>query len=268
MQEPCNSITENNKFLPEEEERDLPDEADNEEQYPHGDSSKLPHGRVKYEYPVTQNTSDLIYSKAGESVFLPMTNIPLQIRGSFKNMIDDCLNELNIDFTLNNMQMSALHSILNSQDTIVISPCGTGKLLVFYLAVALLKKAKNCPNGVGWILQPLVSISEDKRKHNPVLPVVFVTKSGDFKTSDEIESSEPIEKIKEGHCPCIFISAEALLSPTGRSLMKDLRSRTVLACTDEVHLFLDDHWGNKDFRLEMSRAPMILSSQMRNDKGS
>ena len=86
---------------------------------------------------------------------------------------------------------------------------------MYFLAVALLRKIRGQPKGVGWILEPLVSISAEKRNKNPPLPVVFVNKLGDYKTSDDVEISQPIEKIKEGFFPCIFISAEALMTNTG-----------------------------------------------------
>ena len=116
-------------------------------------------------------------------------------------------------------------------------------------------------------MEPLVSISEEKRKKDPLLPVVFLNQSGDCKLSENIEVSKPIELVREGKVPCIFASAEALLSPIGQSLMRDLRKKSVLACVDEAHLFSTDQWGSDDFRVSMSRAPSILAAQIRDNKG-
>ena len=44
----------------------------------------------------------------------------------------------------------------------------------------------------------------------------------------------------------------------GCDLMRELRQKTLLACTDEVHLFTNDQWGRDDFRVKMSRAPGVL----------
>ena len=50
--------------------------------------------------------------------------------------------------------------------------------------------------------------------------------------------------------------------------MRELGPITVLASTDEAHLFMREQWGKEDFRVKMSRAPGVLASQMRINKGS
>ena len=161
-----------------------------------------------------------------------------------KVMIDECLSEINLDISLNEMQIQALSAIGESQDTFVIAPCGSGKSLVFFLSILLLRKIRNQPDGIGWSLEPLVSISEDKRSKQSPLLIVYITKGGQCKTSGEIEVSEPIESVKNGLFSCIFISAEALLSSTGVTWMKQLRKHSLVACTDEAHLFTTDQWGS------------------------
>ena len=90
---------------------------------------------------------------------------------------------------------------------------------------------------------------------------------GDCKFSEELSISVPMEDLENGDVPCIFISAEALLSPAGRDIMKKLRKKTLLVCTDEVHLFTQEQWGNEEFRVAMSRAPGVLASQIRMNSG-
>ena len=189
------------------------------------ESTHKPIFKGSYTFPINKEKADLIYTKAGENMNMSTSGIqiPYHVRDSMRIMIDECLSEMKLDISLNDMQVQALSAIGESQDTFVISPCGTGKSLVFFLSILLLRKIRNQPNGIGWILEPLVSISEDKRGKNPPLPIVYITKGGEYKTSENIEISEPIESVKLGSFPCIFISAEALLSSTGVGLMRQLR---------------------------------------------
>ena len=223
--------------------------------------------KVKYCYPISKQLSDKIYEFTGEKLKITEPRIPFVLSDRVKVIIEETVQELGLGFNLNDMQLRSVHAIATGQDLILISPCGTGKMLVFFLAVAVLRKIKNMPNGVGYILEPLVAISEDMRSHDPPLPVVVLDNLGVKKPSENDKSNVTIEEIVEGKYPCIFISAESVLSPEGRSLMRKLRKQTILVCTDEAHLFTNDQWGHQDFRQSMSQAPGVLAAQTRSNKG-
>ena len=93
----------------------------------------------KYSFSISRETANTIYNKSGEKKEFPGEKIPFTVRDSYKNIIDECAKELKLDFALNDMQYHSLYSIASSQDTLVFSPCGTGKLLVFFLGVAVLR---------------------------------------------------------------------------------------------------------------------------------
>ena len=141
---------------------------------------------------ISQKTSDDIYNRAGQ--IMPHSTkeikLPFKMTDSMRILIEECKTDLKVDFDLNEMQLRALYAIGNSQDTFVVSPCGTGKMLVFYLSILLLRKIRNQPDGVGWILEPLVSISEEKSKKTPPLPIVYINKGGQCKLSEQIEASD------------------------------------------------------------------------------
>ena len=80
------------------------------------------------------------------------------------------------------------------RDVFVNSPCGSGKMNIFFAGVLLLRKVKNMPKGLGIILEPLVAISEEKRKNNPPLPVMFLDRKGNGKISKNCNASEDFEK--------------------------------------------------------------------------
>ena len=111
----------------------------------------------------SKETANEIYSKAGQIMIMQGVKIPVSIRGPISVLIYECLQEFNISFKLNDMQLRAIHSIANFRDTFVISPCGTGKLLVYFLAVAILRKIGNQPNGIGqYIYRPHYLINNTK----------------------------------------------------------------------------------------------------------
>ena len=142
-------------LLPEPENRVITDEEDFEEIQ---EDLLIPSNKSSYDFPIKKTEADKIYLMAGEKIPMRREQLPINISDPITIMIDECVRELNISLELNDMQMRALLPVGHSQDTLVISPCGTGKSLVFYLSVALLRKMRNKKDGVGFILEPLVSI--------------------------------------------------------------------------------------------------------------
>ena len=163
---------------------------------------------------------------------------------------------MHLPYEFNDVQLEALHAIGNGRDVFVNSPCGSGKINIFFAGVLLLRKVKNMPKGVGIILEPLVAISEEKRKKNPPLPVMFLDKKGNCKVSENLNLSDDFASdVENGKIPCVFMSAEALLSSKGIQLMKRWRKNLVLGTIDEGQLYTVEQWGSSEFRVDMSRAP-------------
>ena len=87
-----------------------------------------------------------------------ITPKPHIISTSDEMMIMDAKSELRINFELDNFQVQAILSLFHEKNVILVSPCGSGKLLVFYMSVHLLRKKYKLPNRVGICLQPLNNI--------------------------------------------------------------------------------------------------------------
>ena len=73
--------------------------------------------------------------------------------------------EVNNDMTvfpsphaLSTEKEQSLVALQHGDNVVLVSPCGSGKLLVFYMAVKLLRLKFNLPNGIGVCLQPLNNI--------------------------------------------------------------------------------------------------------------
>ena len=211
--------------------------------------------------PISKAKAQEIYLKSGtliRSVKTTLNVFPQKqvFRKTIQILIDEVKADMKLSYDFNDVQMEALHAIGNGRDVFVNSPCGSGKMNIFFAGVLLLRKVKNMPKGVGIILEPLVAISEEKRKKNPPLPVMFLDRKGNIKVSKNLNFSKDFEKeVENGNIPCVFMSAEALLSPKGIQLLKRWRKNLVLGTIDEGQLYTVDQWGSSEFRVDMSRAP-------------
>ena len=74
------------------------------------------------------------------------------------------LEENPLDFDLEDFQKIAIHALGSLQNVVLISPTGSGKMLVALLSILVLQKVLNIPDGVGVGCQPLSSIMEEKLK--------------------------------------------------------------------------------------------------------
>lgn len=215
-----------------------------------------------YKFPISKQTSDKIYAKAGTSVhssdgIMIVEPYPVVFQPTITELIEEVRVEMKLPYEFNDIQLQALHAIGNLKDCIVNAPCGAGKMNIFFAGTLLLRKVKNMAQGIGVILEPLVAISEEKRKKNPPVAVCFIDMNGECNVSDGIVniSENMLDSILKGQIVSIFISAEALLSVRGIEMLKSWRHNLLLAAVDEAQLFGEDQWGSTKFRIDMSRAP-------------
>ena len=217
--------------------------------------------KKSYCYPISKANAYEIYQKSGNLVKSMKTALKVYpqkqiFNKSIQDLITEVKYELKLPYELNDVQLEALHAIGNGHDVLVNSPCGSGKMNIFYAGVLLLRKIKKMPKGVGIILEPLVAISEEKRKKNPPLPVMFMDMKGNCRASENINISEDLaQDVENGKIPCVFLSAEALLCPKGIKLLKRWRKNLVFGVIDEGQLYTTEQWGSPGFRVDMSRAP-------------
>ena len=218
--------------------------------------------RQSYGIPISQNTARAIYNMSGTVVNsvdgqLTVDPTPVVIKDDDSIIIEEVRNEMKVPYEFNDVQKNALHALLNGKNVVVNSPCGSGKLSIFTAGVLGLRKKRNNHKLFGIILEPLVAISEEKRKGNPPVSVAFIDLKGHSKVSDNTlnVTDDIVKDIEEGKIACVFMSAEAMLSQKGTTMVKSWRQNLVLGCTDEAQLYLDEQWGSPDFRGDMNRAP-------------
>ena len=75
-----------------------------------------------------------------------------------EQLISRAKSDLNINHDIDNFQVQAIISLINSKNVILIAPCGAGKSLVLDITIHLLRIKLDKPNGLAVCLQPLNSI--------------------------------------------------------------------------------------------------------------
>ena len=90
----------------------------------------------RFNYPISTSQADKIYDAVGttenertkNAMVVPSPHI---LRTSDKKLLLEAKTDLKINFELDYFQIQALLAIMNGHNAIIISPCGSGKLLIF-----------------------------------------------------------------------------------------------------------------------------------------
>ena len=169
---------------------------------------------------VSETTSKMLYDAAGCEEIEMNNTINILPSPEILTTTDELLilkgkKDLQINFDLDNFQVQALVSLLHGKNVVLIAPCGSGKLLVFHLAVYILREKFNLPNGVGLCLQPLNNILTEKTNSNPPLKTAYLTMTGDAVKEGNITVSHSLEEIVSGEIGCLLGHAESFLSNKG-----------------------------------------------------
>ena len=179
-----------------------------------------------FDYPISKSNADKIYDAVGKTenertnnaIVVPSPHI---LRTSDEKVIHEAKTDLNINFDLDYFQIQALLAIMNGHNAIVISPCGSGKLLIFYMGLYILGKRMGVKKGVGICLQPLNSILKEKTNSNPLLKTAFLTISGEGVTEENTALSHDLHELKSGNISCLLGHAESFLSPRGKTFSEE-----------------------------------------------
>ena len=190
-----------------------------------------------FEIGISEETANSLYCQAGteepevlnETVVLPT---PHMLTTTEEEMIRETAREISVAFLLDNFQVQSLVALLNNRNVVVIAPCGSGKLLIFQMAVNLLRKKHNLPNGVGICLQPLNNILFEKTNNNPPLKTAYLTLTGDAVKSENVHLSSSLEEILTGEIGCLLGHAESFVSSKGKY------AKVLLSMVTQISIFM------------------------------
>ena len=121
------------------------------------------------------------------------------------------------------MQEKAWAAIMSNMDVLLTAPCGSGKSLVYEVAIGLARQDN--PKQVLILCLPVNSVMEEKSKQ-PRAPTAYITMSGklviDSEEGDndsEVEvKDDMMEAIVRGDYHILMGHAESWLSPTGNTV--------------------------------------------------
>ena len=97
----------------------------------------------------------------------------------------------------------------------MVTPCGSGKSVIFDLGVNILRKKKGIENGIGICVEPLNNILSEKTFSNKNSSEAYLTMTGeDLKKGDAVLSAG-VEDIVSGDVRVLYGHPESFLSPKG-----------------------------------------------------
>ena len=119
------------------------------------------------------------------------------------------------------VQEKAWAAIMSNMDVLLTAPCGSGKSLVYEVAIGLVRQDN--PKQVLILCLPVISVMEDKSKE-PRAPTAYITVSGKLVSEEGDNDSEVevkddmMEAIVRGDYHILMGHAESWLSPTGNTV--------------------------------------------------
>ena len=85
--------------------------------------------------------------------------------------------KLNLPYSLKFHQKTAVHALYRGKDTVLVSPTGSGKTIITYMSLLMLRSLRGASNGVVIHLLPLNTIIEEKIATAP-LKSAYILMSG------------------------------------------------------------------------------------------
>ena len=171
----------------------------------------------------------------------------------------EVLFENPLNFELQDFQKVAIHVLGSGQNCILVSPTGSGKMLVVSLAILVLQKVHGLP-GVGIGTQPLNAIMQEKMRE-PCISTGIISMQGDIKHSEERDKvflSDQVGDFEAGKVKCVIGHAESWTSEVAQEILDILQEqgKIVLTFLDEAHIALTGHW--EGFRQQLRVVPGLL----------
>ena len=172
--------------------------------------------------PISEEAADFLYSQAGteftgpvEDSYVKVLPQPQIMMSSHEHMILEAKDALGIEFDLEHFQVQALLGLINHQNVIVSTPCGSGKSLIFQMGVILLRKIKGIEHGIGLCLEPLNNILCEKSSDSGFFKSAHLTMTGENLMEGNAVLSCPMDSIMDGSIMCIYGHPESFMSSKG-----------------------------------------------------
>ena len=134
---------------------------------------------------------------------------------SFESALECTLNDLELNFTLKNEQITALKSFILKRDVVGVLPTGYGKSVIYQLAPLVAKRMGISENPMVVIVSPLIALMEDQLKG--------ATKFG---LSARQLGKGDLDEIRSGRCQLLY----------GMLATKVFQENLLGIVVDEVHL--------------------------------
>ena len=106
--------------------------------------------------------------------------------------------------------------MINQTNVVVLTPCGSGKSVIFELGVIILRKVKKIEHGIGICLEPLNNILSEKTNKRDMLKSAYLTMTGESVKQGNAVLSSPVEKIISGEITYLYGHPESFLSIKGK----------------------------------------------------
>jgi RecQ family ATP-dependent DNA helicase len=153
-------------------------------------------------------------------------------------------------YTLKDVQLRAIESILSSKDTIVVAKTGYGKSLIFQVAISLINST-----GVGTavIVSPLVALMVDQ--------CAAASRWGPSVVLGSAQTDQQAETHLEAY-RYVFLSPEKLMQGGIQRELKRISKCISMIVIDECHCQI----GWKDFRDAFAALPSVISDVFGNNR--
>ena len=167
--------------------------------------------------------------------------------------VDEVISRANLPYEMDGFQKQTLYALASKRSVILSASCGSGKFVIAYTAVEVLRIEARIPLGVGILLVPLNAMMEEFSK--TYADIATLSMAGDL--------SVHVSELTTGKVRLLIAHAESFLSPMGKRILEMLEEAELLifVCLDECDKFTSGQWGGEHFRDEMRSIPASVRAK-------